>query len=116
MDKDILRIQCTEILAQLGGNKFKVMTGAKDINYSSSKDTPNLSFRLPVRFAQRGINVVSIVLNVMDLYDIEFIKGTNPSAANGYMGKRVVVESLSGIYGDTLASVFTEVTGLDVSL
>lgn len=62
----------TEILSQLGGNKFRVMTGAKHF-----LDTGNgLDFSLPGSggFCKDGINKVVIKLNSMDTYDIKFLK------------------------------------------
>ena len=56
------------ILQQLGGNKFRVMTGAK--NFMSHND-PGLSFRIPNR-ASGMPNYVKIRLNSLDYYDVEF--------------------------------------------
>jgi len=92
------------ILAQLGGNRFTAMTGAKQFG-----DTGNgLSFRLPSNFATKGINHVKIELNDLDLYDITFTK---------IRGMKVtVIAEASGIYCDMLRDVFTKATGLDTSL
>lgn len=94
------------ILEQLGGNKFAVMTGAKDF----APGTNDLSFSLPStpHFVRSGINRVKITLNGSDTYDIEFAR------ARGL--KYMVVENHYDIYNDSLRSVFTKVTGLETSL
>ena len=90
------------IYGQLGGNRFAVMTGAK--NFVSSENA--LTFRIPK--AKNGINAVRIILNEMDLYDIEFIRvwGTTVKP----------VSNVGGIYADQLRDVFTSYTGLYTSL
>jgi len=92
------------ILAQLGGNRFALMTGAK--NMAGHSDA--LSFRLPSRFATGGINYVKVTLNAMDTYDLEFGKvwGSNYR----------VIDTARGIYADNLRRVFTATTGLDTTL
>lgn len=92
------------ILAQLGGNRFTVMTGAR--SYVGSADT--LSFKLPNRFANDGINGVRITLDASDTYTVDFYK------IRGI--KMTTVKSVSGVYADQLRALFTRVTGLDTSL
>ena len=55
-----------------------------------------------------GINHVKITLNSMDTYDLVFsgIRGTNCK----------VIKEISGIYGDQLREVFSNTTGLVLSL
>jgi hypothetical protein len=57
------------ILSQLGGNKFLVMTGAKDLLAGSN----SLQFRLP-KMGTNKINTVRITLLRDDSYRIEFWK------------------------------------------
>jgi hypothetical protein len=93
------------ILEQLGGHRFRVMTGAKNF----IGDVKALSFRLPGSgFAKDGVNFVRITLNALDTYDMEFgrVRGRNV--------KMLYTES--GIYADKLQTVFTRVTGLNTSL
>jgi hypothetical protein len=92
------------ILAQLGGNKFLAMTGAK---YLTAHDDA-LSFKLPPSFASSGINYVKITLTPMDVYTVEAyrLRGV----------KATLVESYDNVYVDMLRSVFTKVTGLNTSL
>lgn len=59
------------ILEQLGGNKFRVMTGAKNLVGTDN----SLSFRLPGSgFCKQGINSVKITLNGSDLYDVRYMR------------------------------------------
>ncbi len=92
------------ILSQLGGNKFTVMTGAK--NFMS--DGAALQFKLPANFAAKKINFVKIILDPSDTYTMKFFnfRGLNLKE----------VETISGVYYDQLKPIFTEVTGLDCSL
>ncbi len=92
------------IFKQLGGNRFNVMTGAK--NLIASADA--LSFRLPSNFAQKGINAVRIRLTPADTYEVTFsnIRGT----------KVTVVSTFDDVYADSLRTLFTSETGLDTSL
>ena len=92
------------ILEQIGGSKFQVMTGAKDL-----MDLGNgLQFGLPSRLANKGINKVRIELDASDTYDVSFwkIRGSNFK----------MVESHQDVYAEDLKKIFTNTTGLDVSL
>ncbi len=92
------------ILEQLGGNKFRVMTGAK-----SFVDCGNaLMFMLPSRFASKGINKVRITLTPADEYDMEFFKV--------WGSKCTLVDSVQGVYCDQLQAIFKDKTGLDTRL
>jgi len=95
-----------EILNQLGGNKFRAMTGAKDFYAHDS----GLGFRLPGGggFCRNGINFIKITLTSLDLYNMEFkrIRGT----------KITDVAKHDGIYNDMLQGIFTKETGLDTYL
>jgi hypothetical protein len=92
----------TIILQQLGGNRFRAMTGAKDFVGGAT----SLSFRLPK--ANRGINGVYINLEPSDTYKIEFVRVRN--------FERKVVETCDDVYCDSLQDVFTRVTGLHTRL
>lgn len=91
------------ILAQLGGAKFRAMTGA----HSFTGDAHALTFKFPNGRAK--VFACKIRLNAMDTYDVEFFKKD---------GKYNVVMSdyLEGVYADMLGDMFTRITGLDVSL
>lgn len=92
-----------EILAQLGGGRFIMMTGAK--NFVGSNDT--LSFQIPL---SRGINRVSITLDCNDTYRVTFDK------FNARKLQMITVNTTNGIYCDQLQELFTEQTGLYTKL
>lgn len=94
----------TTILNQLGGHKFIAMTGAKHIVSLGEA----IQFRLPSRFAKDGINLVVIKLNVMDTYDMEFMRIHGSSLKT--------ISKSDGVYADMLQSEFTRHTGLDTHL
>lgn len=86
------------ILEQLGGNKFAVMTGAK--NFVGSEQ--GLMFKIGSN--SKGVNKVRIVLTPMDLYDMEFysVRGTSIKLKAEH----------KGVYCDQLQNIFVEATGL----
>lgn len=95
------------ILDQLGGNRFKVMTGAKHLMAIES----GLSFRFPAHFAKNGINHIEIRLNSSDTYDIRFVKvGRAPNY------KVTIIAEISGVYVDMLRKTIEVNTGLYLSL
>lgn len=83
-----LRIANT-ILAQLGGNRFIVMTGAKQFVAIEQ----GLMFTLPARLAKLGINKVRVELAASDTYTIEVLQE-------------------SGVYCDQLEQTFEDLTGV----
>lgn len=90
-----------EILNQLGGNKFIVMTGAKSFVWL---EKGGLIFKLPSNFASNGINLVKIELDPSDTYNMEFYKSRGVSVKG--------IASYEMIYCDQLQDIFTEATGL----
>lgn len=90
------------ILAQLGGNKFITMTGAKNFVKSDN------SLKFNVGKAKNGIKIIRIVLDKSDTYTVEFAKLVK------YDYK--VVETRSNVYADNLKDVIGRVTGLALSL
>lgn len=92
------------ILEQLGGRGFMVMTGARGF----IGDTASLTFRLPSSFASKGINVVKVVLNGSDTYDVAFSK---------LRGVKLTPVSTHGdVYAEDLRNLFSTETGLALSL
>jgi hypothetical protein len=91
-----------EILRQLGGNKFVVMTGSK--NFIAGDHS--LSMKLSKNSS--GANYLRIKLNGLDLYDIEFIsiRGT----------KMKTKHEFKDVYCERLVATFEETTGLYTSL
>jgi len=98
------------ILKQLGGQRFIVMTGAKNLG----QDKGNLSFALPAKsgFVKNGITHVKIELTPMDVYKMIFLKVRKGKAGFGID----TVAELDGVYFDQLQDIFTEQTGLDTHL
>lgn len=93
-----------EILNQLGGNKFVVMTGARGF----VKSDDSLSFKLPSNFARDGINSVVVKLGADDTYSVSFFKIRGTSVKE--------VSAHSDVYADQLQELFTSETGLDTRL
>lgn len=95
------------ILQQLGGNRFRVMTGARSFASGIMRDKqPGLSFRLPR--CKGGIQSCIITLTPEDLYDIEFAKMVKYDYT--------VVASYKGVEVSNLRRLFTDATGLETSL
>lgn len=91
------------IIAQLGGSRFEMMTGAKQW-----VDTGNgVQFAIG-RGAVNKANKVRITLDVTDTYTVEFfnIRGVNVRE----------ISTHSMVYADKLAALFTEQTGMDTRL
>lgn len=95
----------TTILSQLGGGRFKMMTGA----HSFTGDTNALVFKLPK--AKDGIKAVKITLDPSDTYTVTFYK-----QARAPSFKVTVVAEVSDVYADGLTQVFSMKTGLATSL
>ena len=91
------------ILEQLGGNQFRMMTGAK--NFGGTEDS--LSMRIG-RISSNS-NYLKIPLNSMDLYDMEFCKLTK-------MGEKKSVTEYKNVYNDLMRGTFTAHTGMYTSL
>jgi len=91
-----------EILAQLGGNRFIVMTGAKHL----TSTLKGLHFKIGRN--DQGINWVRIVLDDSDTYTMEFLKIR--------VEKNTVVKEYSNVYCDQLQKMFTAATGLRTHL
>lgn len=88
------------IVRQLGGGKFKMMTGAKDFIAIDK----GVQFMIP---RSNNVRKVRVTLDG-DLYRMEFysIRGIDVK----------LVHACQGIYADHLQWHFTEVTGLETSL
>ena len=92
-----------EIYRQLGGNRFRVMTGAKNM-----VSTEN-GIRMRIGRNKTNANYMEVVLNNMDLYDITFAKVTK-------MGEMKSVRTYDNVYNDMLVSLFESHTGMYTSL
>ena len=91
------------ILSQLGGNKFRVMTGAK--NFGGTEDS--LSMRIGRNSSNS--NYLKITLNMMDTYDMKFCKLTRKFEEKS-------VTEYNNIYNDMLTDQFTAHTGMYTKL
>jgi len=93
-----------EIYKQLGGNRFKAMTGASNFFC----DNNSMGFKLPGTMTKDRINYVKITLNVMDTYDIKFVS---------IWGDKIkTVSEFNGAYNDMLQDIISDRTGLRLSL
>ena len=95
--------QAKTLLKQLGGNRFKAMTGAKDFGIGND----GLHFKI----GRNSKSISHIVIDYnrgKDLYDIKFLRVR--------AGKIKVVKKLKGIYADQLCEIFKRYTGMNVRL
>jgi hypothetical protein len=94
--------QASELLKQLGGNKFISMTGAKNLTFSG------LGLVMQIGKNSKGVTHVRFKLSSKDLYDIDFlsIRGSNVKTKS----------KEKGVYVDQLGKVFKKNTGLNVRL
>jgi hypothetical protein len=94
------------ILAQLGGQRFSVMTGAS--RYVGSATA--LSFRLPStpHFVKDRINFCAISLTWRDTYTVEFFRRTKTAYT--------LVTTCADVYAEDLQACFTRITGLETHL
>lgn len=90
------------MLAQLGGQRFITMTGAKDLVGGADY----LMFSLPRGLAKDRINKVKITIMPSDTYKLEFMEvdSRKLSVRN--------VDVAEDIYADKLQECFSRVTGL----
>ena len=90
------------ILKQLGGNKFLITTGVNNLKqYKNS-----LLMTLPKNKSKA--NKLQIILIDYNLYTLKFLKETK-------MGIKEV-NTFSGVYGNQLTELFTQITGLYTTL
>ena len=92
-----------EIYRQLGGNKFRVMTGAKMM-----VSTEN-GIRMRIGRNKTNANFMEVSLNSLDLYDVTFAKLTK-------MGEMKSVKEYENVYNDMLVSIFESHTGMYTTL
>ena len=96
-------------LSQLGGNKFRVMTGAHDIFFDTEK---NGDIALILKFKGcTKFNCLRVIYNFgPDTYTIKLLKWSRAKM-------QVIAEKChTGIYADMLQEIFTAETGLRTSL
>lgn len=105
LDENKSREIANTIFQQIGGAKFRAMTGAKNVVVLTGG---GLMIDLPQNFAKDKINRVTIRLNQSDTYDLAFERVRGESIQS--------VSSSEGVYADSLSEVFTRHTGLDTTL
>ena len=91
------------ILSQLGGTKFQVMVGAKQMNSTSNA----LHFKFGSG-AKNKANHCSITLQTDDTYMMEFHRVVSVNAKH--------IGVFHNIYASGLTTVFTRETGMHTSL
>jgi len=91
------------ILEQLGGNKFRMMTGAK--NFMGFAE----GLVMKIGRNSSNSNYLKITLNSMDLYDMEFAKVSR-------MGEKKSVTEYNNVYNDSMVEVFEKHTGMYTKL
>tara|TARA_B100000085_G_scaffold277853_1_gene298771 strand:+ start:53 stop:349 length:297 start_codon:yes stop_codon:yes gene_type:complete len=91
------------IYRQLGGNRFRVMTGAKNLT------SHEFALSMKIGRNKTNANFMIIELNSMDLYDITFAKVTR-------MGEMKSVKTYDNVYNDMLVSIFESHTGMYTTL
>jgi hypothetical protein len=97
-------LQVAQTIRDQLGNRFCVMTGAKDFVGSER----SLSFRIGRNI--RNVTHIRITLNVADLYDVEYM------SVRGTSVNRAKCQPSFGVYADRLAAEIGRVTGLAVTL
>jgi hypothetical protein len=93
-----------EIQRQLGGSRFRIMTGAKHLMAHEA----GLSFKIPGTMTKNHINYIKITLDPSDTYTMEFW------SYRGMKGKKISEREM--VYNDMLQDIFTNETGLKTSL
>lgn len=91
-----------DILTQLGGNKFVMMVGARNLVHH-----PEGALSLAFKMFPKA-NYLKVTLNAMDTYDMKFLKVTKKGFA--------VHKEFTNLYNDQLQEIFKEVTGLNTHL
>lgn len=94
------------ILQQLGGNQFLAMTGAHCLVAGDDY--------LLMRLTRNKLQAthLRITLNAKDLYDMDYLKVINPTAANQYHHGHRSLARFENLYFDMLAPNFETATGL----
>ena len=100
--EDRMRVAKT-ILEQLGGNKFRMMTGAK--NFMGFAE----GLVMKIGRNSSNSNYLKITVNSMDTYDMKFCKFTRKFEEKS-------VKEYNGVYNDSLVEVFERHTGMYTSL
>lgn len=111
----MLNSVANEIIHQLGGNKFIVMTGAKDF-----VELPyGIQFRIGSTYNTK-INMVRVFLNTDDTYGMQFIHYVKEylNSTTGFYrpSQEKVINNYEHVYNNNLQEVFKLATGMDTRL
>jgi len=107
--KEQQRMAAQTILQQMGGNRFAVITGARNFTSIPGQDTRGgLQFSINGKGPKGTVNRVKIEVDPMDTYRVEFGRVRD--------GKYKVVSSHEGVYNDQLQDIFETETGLYTTL
>lgn len=112
------RTVAKEILAQLGGKQFLMMTGCRDLVGDEN------SLRMRLAKNKSRANFLQITLGGDDLYEMRFFYYREGRYKVLHKEGKVVeipekeeeVKRFEGVYCDMLYSLFTEVTGLETRM
>lgn len=107
--------EATIIYAQLGGPRFRIMTGAHDLlGAARTESNPNPWLRVSLYPDENkaGANRMKITLMPTDTYKVKFYHQTLVDL-EPVITKEQVFEM---VYGEDLQRLFTSVTGLYTSL
>lgn len=108
MEKNDKMAIANQILLQLGGSRFRAMTGA----HTFLAHDGGLSFKVPRTMTRNHINYIKISLNEMDLYTVFF--GKIVKRKTGYAVDEVA--TWTDVYNDGLQAAFVKETGIDTHL
>ncbi|EEJ5117672.1 TPA: hypothetical protein N2G45_002874 [Salmonella enterica] len=100
----------TTILNQLGGNRFIVMTGARQ--FVAVENGLQLDLPRKAHFVKNGINRIVIRLNGSDLYDLTAMRIVTRNSIPTVS----TVSEHTDLYCDMLQDTFTDITGLNTHL
>ena len=98
------RLDAPQLLKQLGGNRFVMMVGAKNLAVEKSKN----ELHMKIMRNAKGVSHVIIKLNPKDLYDMKFLQVR--------AGKIKIKSKVKEVYADQLGKMFKKHTGLNVRL
>ncbi len=110
-NEEIYKEIASTILVQLGGNKFIMATGSRNIKYIEN------GLKMSLVANKSGANTLEIILDLgTDLYKMVFSKVTRPTLRNNYSIKTKIVKEYDGVYFDMLQDIFTGETGLVIKI
>ena len=110
--KDYSDERCKEIAGtiyqQLGGGKFSIMVGAKDLGFIRTDEGVALVFKFMKN--KSGMNYLKIIYNeVLDLYNMIFYKAR---WSKKDLEVKFTEKRFNDIYCDQLTEIFENYTGL----